>query len=434
MVKLPEQFLIRVKRDLGDKYEDFVKSYDRQPYKAIRVNTLKITTEEFKNITPFALSPVPWERNGFYVNEEKAGKTVLHSAGLYYVQEPSAMSASPKLNVKGGEIVLDMCSAPGGKGTQLAQEMNGKGLIVLNEIDFSRAKILSRNVERLGIKNAVVTCATPEKIAKNFTGFFDKVLVDAPCSGEGMFLKEPQAIDEWSEKNVELCANRQEKILDCAQKVLKKGGSMVYSTCTFAPEEDELQIEKFLERYQEFTLISQEKLLPHEVKGEGHFVALLKKQCDHSSEDRYCGTKKVRLKQDKTATKRISAYREFEEKHLKISFDNLYLVGDTIYSLPNDCPDLNTDLQVLRAGVCLGEFKGDRFEPSHSLAMCLKADEVYSIDIDEKTALNYLKGLTFNCDEKENGWRVVTYLNYPLGWCKCSIGVAKNHLPKGIRI
>lgn len=428
MVNLPEQFLIRAQRQLGTAYAEFIKSYDRQPYKAIRVNTLKITIEEFKNITPFELSPVSWEPNGFYVDEEKAGKTVLHAQGLYYVQEPSAMSAAPLLGVREGEIVLDMCSAPGGKGTQLAQAMGGKGVIVLNEIDYSRAKILSRNVERLGVKNAVVTCASPENIAKNNSCVFDKVLVDAPCSGEGMFLKEPNAIAEWSEKNVELCALRQEKILDCAQKVLKVGGLMVYSTCTFAPEEDELQIENFLKKYPHFTLIKQEKLLPHERKGEGHFVALLKKGGEEES-----GKLRV-LKPNGATKKRIEAFQDFEKRYLNISFKNLHAVGDTLYSLPDNCFDLTKDAQILRAGVCLGEFKGDRFEPAHSLATCLKECEAKSVAVDENTALNYLRGLTFECDDSLNGWRLVTYLGYPLGWCKCSCGTAKNHLPKGIRI
>lgn len=426
MIELPVEFVERVKSDLKGEAQEFLNSYDRPPFKAIRVNTLKISPEDFKKITPFALSQVSWEPNGFYVCEDKAGKTVLHQAGLYYVQEPSAMSAAPLLNVQPGEKVLDLCSAPGGKGTQLAQAMQGKGILVLNEIDFSRAKILARNVERLGIKNAIVTCSPPEKIAKIFGGYFDKVLVDAPCSGEGMFLKEPNAVIEWSEKNVELCSQRQKRILECAQKVLKPGGKMVYSTCTFAPIEDELQVDNFLKDYPNFSLIKQHKLLPHKIKGEGHFVALLQKI--NGEED--CKVKPLR---PNTTDKRVAVFREFEKKFLKISFKNAYMVGDELYSLPEDCPKID-GLQILRAGVPLGEFKGDRFEPSHSLAMCLNSSQANSIEIDEQTAVNYLKGLTFDCDETKSGWCLVTYLNYPLGWCKAVNGTAKNHLPKGIRI
>ncbi|MGN1373408.1 MAG: RsmB/NOP family class I SAM-dependent RNA methyltransferase [Candidatus Coproplasma sp.] len=426
MIELPQEFIDRVKRDLGDEAQAFLNSYDRQPYKAIRVNTLKINPEEFKKVSPFELTQVKWEPNGFYVCEEKAGKTILHQAGLYYVQEPSAMSAAPLLNVRPGERVLDLCSAPGGKGTQLAQSLKGSGLIVLNEIDYSRAKILARNVERLGIKNAIVTCAPPEKIVNYFSGYFDKVLVDAPCSGEGMFLKEPNALTEWSESNVTLCAERQQRILECAQKVLRKGGKLVYSTCTFAPIEDELQVENFLTGFPEFELIEQHKLLPHKVKGEGHFVALMQKKGGEEE----CFVKTLR---PHAPEKRVALYREFERKYLKTTFNNLHVIGEELYSLPDDFP-LVDGLQVLRAGVPLGEFKGDRFEPSHSLAMCLNSNEANAIDVDEQTAINYLKGLTFDCEERKSGWCLVTYLNYPLGWCKAVNGTAKNHLPKGIRI
>ncbi|MGN1061368.1 MAG: RsmF rRNA methyltransferase first C-terminal domain-containing protein [Candidatus Coproplasma sp.] len=426
MIELPAEFVDRIKNDLKDDAQAFLASYDRQPYKAIRINTLKISVQDFKKISPFVLSQVAWEPNGFYVTEEKAGKTVFHAAGLYYVQEPSAMSAAPLLSVQSDEKVLDLCSAPGGKGTQLAQALKGEGLVVLNEIDYSRAKILSRNVERLGIKNAVVTCASPEKIAKAFGGYFDKVLVDAPCSGEGMFLKEPNAVTEWSEKNVELCAARQKGILECAQSVLKTGGLMVYSTCTFAPKEDELQVEEFLNSFPDFSLIKQHKLLPHEVMGEGHFVALLQKNGGD-------GERKVRVLRPQAPAKKIALYRDFESRYLKIKFDNLHMAGDELYSLPNDFPQVD-GLQIMRAGVPLGEFKGERFEPSHSLAMCLKCGEANCIEVDEQTAIDYLKGLTFSCDESKSGWNLVTYFNYPLGWCKAVNGTAKNHLPKGIRI
>lgn len=426
MFELPQAFVQRVKKELNESADAFLNSYDRQPYKAIRVNTLKISTDRFKEISPFGLTQVAWEENGFYVTEEKVGKTILHAAGLYYVQEPSAMSAAPLLGVQSGEKVLDLCSAPGGKGTQLAQRLEGKGLIVLNEIDYSRAKILARNVERLGITNAIVTCATPEKIAKVFKGYFDKVLVDAPCSGEGMFLKEPNAVTEWSEKNVEACALRQKQILDCAQSVLKVGGSMVYSTCTFAPCEDELQVEDFIKNHSDFALVKQHKLLPHEVKGEGHFVALLKKESGEGE----CSVKELK---PTVSAKTVSVYREWECSCLKKRFDNIHAVGDELFSLPDECPQID-GLQCLRVGVPLGEVKGGIFKPSHSLAMCLKATDAHCIEVDEQTAINYLRGLTFNCSESLSSWCLVTYLGYPLGWCKAVNGIAKNHLPKGIRI
>ncbi len=427
MIELPEQFKTRMKNLLGESFGEFLASYEIPPRKAVRVNTLKITVDDFEKLEPLPLcGRVEWEPNGFYVDSEKAGKTIAHAAGLYYVQEPSAMCAAPLLKVKGGERVLDLCSAPGGKGTQLAQQMNGEGIIVLNEINFSRAKILSQNVERLGIKNAVVTCAPPEAIARAFEGYFDKVIVDAPCSGEGMFKKEVQAVTEWSVANVSACAVRQRLILNCAVKTLKNGGKMVYSTCTFAPEEDEEQIENFLAEHGNFTLIKSEKLYPHEVKGEGHFAALMQKMDGEDNEFQPF----TAVFKDK---KMLKVFRDFEQSCLKTqTFDNLHLVGDTLYSIPKDCPAVN--VQTLRVGVRLGEFKNGRFEPSHSLAMAMTNTQADCIELDEKTALSYLGGNTFVCSEKLAGWKLATYKGYPLGWCKAVNGTAKNHLPKGIRI
>ena len=407
--------------ELKESFDSFLQSYNRPPERGIRVNTLKISAENFKKISPFLLEPISWEKNGFYVCVEGLGKTVYHAQGLYYVQEPSAMCVAPKLEVRGGERVLDLCSAPGGKGSQLAQEMKGEGIIFLNEINFSRAKILSSNIERLGVKNGVVTCASPETLAENFYEYFDKILVDAPCSGEGMFKKEEDAIPEWSIENIKRSAVRQAEILESAYKMLCGGGRMVYSTCTFAPEEDEIQVQNFVKSH-DCKLIEMKKLYPHLIRGEGHFYAVIEKICGGRRD-----LKPVLPSKDK----RIALYREWERENLKTSFDNLCFVGDTLYSLPNGMP--KTDVQTLRAGIRLAEVK-DRVVPSHSLAMCLKGDEAEGIEVDEGTAINYLRGMTFSCPENLKGWRLVTFKNYPLGWCKCTGGTAKNHLPKGVRI
>lgn len=427
MIELPEQFKKRMANLLGAGLGEFLTSYEKKPLKAVRVNTLKISVEDFKHLAPIPLKEqVPWEHTGFYVDSEKAGKTVAHAAGLYYVQEPSAMCAAPMLDVKGGERVLDLCSAPGGKGTQLAQRMNGEGIIVLNEINFSRAKILSRNVERLGIRNAIVTCASPDAIASAFGGYFDKIIVDAPCSGEGMFKKEEQAVQEWSESAVFACAARQKLILDSADRALRRGGVMVYSTCTFADEEDEGQIERFLSDHPDYKLIRSEKLYPHKCEGEGHFAVLLQKNGGEEGEI----APFVPQFKDK---KLLKVFREFESSCLKVQpFENLHLVSDTLYSIPQGCPAVS--LQTLRIGVRLGAFKSGRFEPDHSLAMALTKEQAYCVEVDETTALSYLGGGTFECDESVSGWNVVTHRGYPLGWCKAVNGVAKNHLPKGLRI
>ena len=439
MLELPLEFTERMKSQLGAAYHDFLKTYEGQPQKAIRVNTLKISVENFTKISPFALSPIPWEPSGFFVEGESLGKTVLHAAGAYYVQEPSAMSAVPELEVKHGERVLDLCSAPGGKGTQIAQYMNGEGVLVLNEPVWSRREILMQNVERLGIKNATISCADPDLLAPIFENYFDKILVDAPCSGEGMFKKEPNAIPEWSPQNVKMCAERQSKILNAADKMLCGGGRLVYSTCTFAPEEDEGQIENFLKTHPNYKPVKMKKLLPHEVRGEGHFVAVLDK-CDGERADDFPPLRPSAPKKGD-----IQAYREWESATLKTRLENIILKDNTLYYF-NDGAQNFFSTMVLQDSGCrydkfrfaqaipLGKIETNRFTPAHAIATRLTPNDANAIEVDEQTAIAYLRGLTFDCHKDLKGWYVVTYQSLPLGWCKAVGGTAKNHLPKGLRI
>lgn len=428
MIELPFEFLQRAKMELGEQFQAFLNTYDYPPVRAVRVNTLKTTPEEFEKISPLTLDGrVEWEQNGFYTTAENLGKTVLHAAGAYYVQEPSAMCAAPELVVKRGERVLDLCSAPGGKGTQIAQAMQGEGVLVLNEIIPKRADILRSNVERMGVKNALITSAEPKRLVPVFENYFDKILVDAPCSGEGMFKKEEAAIPEWSVKNVVLCAARQREILDSAAKMLAVGGRLVYSTCTFSREEDEGQIEGFLKEHPEFRLLSQKKLLPHEVRGEGHFCAALEKVDG--------GRRDIKVLRPEVSDKKLlKVFREWERDALKTETDKLLLRNYSFYRVADGTPDLSSSKIPHNFGVYLGKISpdGKRFEPSHTFAMCLGVDEANCVEVDEGCALSYLRGLTFECNEQ--GWRVVTYKGFPLGWCKASGGVAKNHLPKALRI
>lgn len=419
---LPPAFLGRMQRTLGEEYAEFLRSYNLPAARGVRANTLKVSAEKFKEIVPFSVERVPWCECGFYSEEDKPGKFIEHAAGLYYVQEPSAMCAAPLLGDIRGKTVLDLCSAPGGKGTQLAAAMQGEGVLFLNEINFPRAKILSQNAERIGVKNGIVTVAPPDKLASEFSACFDAILVDAPCSGEGMFKKEEAAIAEWSEKNVEMCAARQKDILASADILLKAGGSLVYSTCTFSEEEDERQIESFLSLHKNYQLISMQKLWPHKVRGEGHFAALLVKR--GGEEGTFKPLPPAKLKE------REKIYRTFERENLSVQFGNLQLAGDSLYSLPQGSP--LPSVQTLRAGVKLGDFVSGRFVPAHALAMSLRRGEADFAELDEDTAHAYLSGLTFSLSG--NGWRVAAYKGYPLGWVKVSGGVAKNHLPKGLRI
>ena len=425
---LPESYKKRLEETLSDAKEYFSVMNDA-PVTGLSVNTLKITAEAFASAPPFPLEDkVPWAENGFYIREEKPGKSPFFEAGLFYVQEPSAMCAVPLLDVNPGEKVLDLCSAPGGKGTQIAEKMRGEGILVLNEKIPDRAAILSSNVERAGIRNAVVTNSDPEILALKFENYFDKILVDAPCSGEGMFRKEPAALENWSESNVQMCAQRQAKILDSAAKMLRAGGKMVYSTCTFSEDEDEKNVERFLACHREFRLLKAEKLWPHRVRGEGHFAALLEKTDGESKAE----NKSMRT--DKPAEKRIvERYRAFERGFLLKPLSGKFLqIGSALYLVPEELFSLDR-LKFLRAGIRLGELKGDRFEPAHSLVMAANRKEVANLsDYDEEEILNYFKGEIMP-SRAENGWCAVSVKGYPVGLGKISGGVVKNHFPKGLR-
>lgn len=435
MSELPHEFTERMARQLGAEYNDFKQSYNLPPRRAIRVNTLKISAENFKKVTPFALSPTPWEPSGFFVEGESLGKTVLHAAGAYYVQEPSAMAVVPQLEVKEGERVLDLCAAPGGKGTQIAQYMRGRGVLVLNEPVASRRDILAQNVERLGIKNAVITCAEPDILAGGFQNYFDKILVDAPCSGEGMFKKEPKAILEWSLQNVKMCAARQRGILEAAHSMLCGGGRLVYSTCTFSPEEDEQQVENFLSLHKSYKLLDMKKLLPHEILGEGHFYAVLEKQEGERAEDFPLIKPSVPKKTE------LGPYREWEAETLRRPVENLVAEGGSLFTFYGGAQDFSCAVPEkerwrFRSLIPLGNIgeKRSPFVPAHAFATRLTTEEANFLQVDGQTALKFLRGLTFDCAADLKGWYLVTYENLPLGWCKAVNGTAKNHLPKALRI
>ncbi len=432
MATLPKAFMERMKKQLPEnEWELFFSCYEKTAVKGVRLNTLKGGVYEMKALLPFLDEQISWEENGFYTTQEKLGANPFHFAGVLYSQEPSAMSAAPLLDVQPGEKVLDLCSAPGGKATQLAAKMQGDGVLAVNEPISSRAKILSQNIERLGVKNAVVLNEYPQALTKYFIEYFDKILVDAPCSGEGMFRKNAdEALAEWSEENVSLCAARQAEILDCATKMLKVGGKLVYSTCTFSYEEDEGQVQNYLQKYPQMRLLKQEKLYPHRMRGEGHFVALFEKA--EKTEEFPCRIKPAKHSVTGSGEK---AYREFEKAFFKEKFaKRLYENDGVLYELPDGVFEWK-GLHVLRVGIRLGEVKNGRFEPSHALAMTCRAQEcnnVLSLSPEDSRVDKYLRGETVNADVK-NGWCLVCIAGYPLGLGKAVNGVIKNHLPKGIR-
>lgn len=430
MKKLPQEFLYAMKDILKDEYDDFIKSYDEPKTTGLRVNTLKINKEDFINLNLFQLSQIPWADEAFYYDEtiDRPGKNALHEAGAYYLQEPSAMSVVPKVDVREGEKILDMCAAPGGKSTYILSKLNDTGLLVSNEINPIRIKALGENLERFGAKNCIITNTDSNNLRKLFTGYFDKVVIDAPCSGQGMFRKDEVAIKDWSYAKVLECQSIQREIIRDGYDMLKDGGVLVYSTCTFAKEENETVINEFIEEYENAKLIEMERVWPHKVKGEGHFVAKIQKL-----EDEDCSTKELKTKR---LDKELKDYRDFEKKFLNINMgDKFDIRGENLYLIPQESPDTKK-LKVLRYGLHLGVLKKNRFEPSHALSHYLKPEDVKNVEnlkLDNEEVLNYLRGNTISTGQSR-GWVLVTVEGVPLGWGKESNGVLKNHYPKGLRI
>jgi NOL1/NOP2/sun family putative RNA methylase len=427
---LPEAFLERMKVQLGEEYPAFLNSLERPRAVAMRFNPLKGAVPEL----PFVAEDVPWEPMGYYYDpESRPGLHPFHEAGVYYLQEASAMAPVALLDPQPGEKICDLCAAPGGKTTQIAGRMMGEGFLLCNEINPKRSKILSRNIERMGVANALVTNEHPGRLAERFEGFFDRVLIDAPCSGEGMFRKEEAAVTDWSQETVEMCARRQAEILHSGAAMVRGGGRLVYSTCTFAPEEDELAVEEFLRSHPEFTLEAVDghwfesktpgmyRMWPHKLLGEGHFAAVLRKNTEDESE--------LTCSKDEKLPKEWLSFA----KELKIQLPQGRAVqfGQSLYWAPCEMPDLSR-LKVLRPGLELGVVKKDRFEPAHALALwlvsCAKMQN-YSAQAPEITA--YMHGEVIPSPQK--GWCLVTVDGYSLGWGKGDGKVLKNHYPKGLR-
>lgn len=462
-MEIPSAFQERMKKMLGTDFEAFLASYEKEHMQGLRINLLKAETGDLLEDSSFHLKQIPWVSEGYYYEaSDRPGRHPYHEAGVYYIQEPSAMAVAACLDPKPGERILDLCAAPGGKSSHIASRLQNKGFLVSNEIHPSRAKILSQNIERMGIRNAVVTNEDSKHLTEYFPEFFDGIIVDAPCSGEGMFRKDEEARKEWSLENVKLCAVRQREILHQASEMLSPGGRMVYSTCTFSAEENEEVIEAFLEEHSEFQLIqikeytgfskgvpewSKEgneelrktvRIWPHKADGEGHFMALMKKKGVFSERKRKTP---VYLK-DKQLW---NIYEEFCIQTLKepdqwINGKNKILFGEQLYMIPEDMPDFNR-LKVLRPGLHLGTFKKNRFEPSHAFAESLKKEEVLSAETFEANSLeihSYLKGevlkkVAEDPKKSEKGWVLITVEGYSLGWAKRSGELLKNHYPKGLR-
>ena len=428
---LPEAFLNRMQTQLGEEYPAFLESLERPRAVALRFNPLK---GECPGL-PFVQECVPWEPMGYYYDpQSRPGLHPYHEAGVYYLQEASAMAPVGLLDPQPGERICDLCAAPGGKTTQIAGRLAGEGFLLCNEVNPKRAKILSRNIERLGIANALVTNEHPQTLAKKLPGFFDRVLIDAPCSGEGMFRKEEAAVTDWSQETVEMCANRQREILHSGAQLVRPGGRLVYSTCTFAPEENEQTVAAFLESHPDFVPEVVEapwftpaengafRLWPHKLLGEGHFAAVLRK----------IGQEEAADARPMPAEKLPALWQDFAKKlNITLPKGKALTFGHSLYWAPEELPDLR-GIKVERPGLELGELKKDRFEPAHALAMWLKtAANVHDLSADGPEIFGYMNGQTIPSAKK--GWCLVTVDGYSIGWGKGDGNVLKNHYPKGLR-
>ncbi|NLN98122.1 MAG: NOL1/NOP2/sun family putative RNA methylase [Eubacteriaceae bacterium] len=457
---LPKKFYKRMQTLLPQKdFDAFIESYNRPAYKGIRINTLKDPQQKCISHLPIQTYPVPWCPTGYTIDGDiRPGKNPYYYTGVYYVQEPSAMAAAEALSANPGDWVLDLCAAPGGKSAQLSCQLEGKGVLVSNELIKSRVPVLASNLERMGSANGIILNAFPQALADRMPEIFDKILVDAPCSGEGMFRKDPTILKQWSQEAVMRFAGRQRAILDSAYALLKPGGTLVYATCTFSPEENEGTVNHFLKKYPDIHLLplslkgvdltgfpeavtpanpelaKTQRLMPHNIPGEGHFIALMQKEGSPSGSPKLNKKKGVMTKITKTELRQLS---DFEKDFLTEPLGrNLYKWKDELYQLPQGLePTWFAGLPVYQMGLHLGTFKPGRFEPSHGFAMHRPAEGFryqHAISEDDE-AYAYLKGHTLP-DQANKGWTAVHYRGYNLGFGKVSGGILKNHYPKGLRI
>lgn len=466
MIQFPEKFQERMQQMLGDEeYAEFLKSYDLPFHNGLRINTWKTKPQELLQRMGVDLKQVPWNETGFYLeNKKQFSKHPYYQGGLYYIQEASAMLPAKLVNAQPGEKILDMCAAPGGKSTAIGAALKGEGLLISNDISKSRAKALLRNLEGFGIINSIVVSEYPEKLSRYFPEFFDKVLIDAPCSGEGMFHKEPSMTESWLRMGPEEYHKLQMEILTYGAKMVRPGGKLIYSTCTFSPEEDEGSIAWFLQEHPDFHLVEVDddedlcgchcidhghpewadgnpeltktrRLWPHHLEGEGHFAAVLCRDADSEP----MGDKVTVASVPKLPAEMESFFQFLDTEGIHYPFDKKRLLVQNGYVqyIPEGMPELK-GLHIMRSGWFLGELKKKRFEPSGAFARGLTpdiCDKVIVYPGDSEEVVRYLKCETLQVDPNlKNGWYLICVDEFALGWGKVSNGMLKNKYPSGWRL
>lgn len=484
MIDLPEEYCDSMRKLLGEEeYRLYIKSFDKKSVSAIRINTMKISVDKWKEMSPFSLEPIPWIEKGFILNEEDrqlASRHPYYFAGLYYIQEPSAMIPAAILPIEKGDKVLDLCAAPGGKATEIAAKLDGTGVLVANDISVSRAMALAKNLQVTGTKNALVTAEIPENLEMKFRGFFDKIIIDAPCSGEGMFRREPRMVKDWLEKGPEFYQKIQRQILESAYSMLAPGGKMVYSTCTFSIMEDEENIDWFIKNHSDIHICDVEqkegfsegrpdmveggsselskciRIFPHKAQGEGHFAVLLGKDALDKNEeaedtltdidtslkrDKKSKSKKTVKKQKSSKSVENISPQEAINKFMDIKgagYEDYEVVNKNsqVMLVPHETNKIS-GIRIIQNGTIAGEIKRE-FEPSCQFALVMKNGEyknVLDFKADDINVIKYLKGETLNIDTELKGWILITVDGYPLGWCKGNgKGLLKNKYYAGWRL
>lgn len=454
MINLPLSFKEAMKELLQDEYDEFLDSYNNQVSAGLRLNRRKIENSLWENIDPFSCRQIPWIDNGYFYGEEfTASRHPYYYAGLYYLQEPSAMTPANRLPIDPDDKVLDLCSAPGGKATEIMSRLSEEGLLVANDISFSRAKGLMKNVELFGSDRTIVTSAAPNELSKLFPEYFDKILIDAPCSGEGMFRKKPSMVSDWEKFGPDYYSAMQREILPEAYKMLKPGGYMLFSTCTFAVKEDEANVEWLLDEYPDLSLeeiadfegfshgITERtkrcvRIFPHKMEGEGHFLALFKKARDKDFSGNAFYNKNTLSKNAVKELKDSDMFAFFKNCDFDPELDNISYENGYVSYLNARVPNLK-GIRVLRKGLLLGNVKNGRFTPSQAFAMCLNKNSyrnVLDLPISDDRVIRYLKGESIDADSDiKKGFVLVCTEGFALGWAKSDGVRLKNKYMPGWR-